>query len=475
LAKEPKKNVSRRNFVKYAAGGAVAVVAAAAVGYYALQPTPSPPTPTTTAATTTAVVPTTTAPPPPPKKTHLDFVIWSWGVELVKDNVNNFQKQNPNTDITVTDISDAVYHDGVSARLIGNVPTDIFYNSDDWYREWAEAGWTVPAEDYMPVRNYESDIAPYGMQGVTHKGKMMGLPYYGDHMNFQYNELMLQEAGIDEPPKTWEELRDQALKIKQKGIVEYPIIYTLGGWWTIECTYALLYSHKDGAFFDKDFEPVMDQPGSAAEQVLVRINEEMNKYKITTKASLESSEADTNKAMMAKHHAFCINVKYNQAEINSATSPLHPHAKQALNPGRGGANGSMGWVRHYAVSKMMADRGKDAIDATWKLMEYFGGKTDGTYIVCKRLAVEKGVGFVYNSLYDDPDVRAAWGVWGDLDIMRKQAEQVRGKDGLTPYWGKFDPIFRKELTAAMLGQKPAHDALVTAAKEWRNLKAQYGG
>ncbi len=41
-----------------------------------------------------------------------------------------------------------------------------------------------------------------------------------------YNKDMLAKAGIAAPPKTWDELTEQAKIIKEKGIVEYPIVWS---------------------------------------------------------------------------------------------------------------------------------------------------------------------------------------------------------------------------------------------------------
>ena len=62
-----------------------------------------------------------------------------------------------------------------------------------------------------------------------YNGKLYGLPYYVGHMAFLYNEEHLEKAGIGAPPKTWDEVVQQSLQIKSKGIQEYPYLQFLKG------------------------------------------------------------------------------------------------------------------------------------------------------------------------------------------------------------------------------------------------------
>ena len=48
------------------------------------------------------------------------------------------------------------------------------------------------------------------------------MPWILDTKYLFYNNEMLEKAGIAAPPKTWDELVEQAKIIKDKGIVEHP-------------------------------------------------------------------------------------------------------------------------------------------------------------------------------------------------------------------------------------------------------------
>ena len=86
----------------------------------------------------------------------------------------------------------------------------------------AEAQWLASIDDVPDLMKYNAEAASYCTQSMTYKGKQYGLSYYGDHMSFVCNTDIMQRAGIDKPPATWDEVVQASLKIKQAGIVEYP-------------------------------------------------------------------------------------------------------------------------------------------------------------------------------------------------------------------------------------------------------------
>ncbi len=136
--------------------------------------------------------------------------------------------------------------------------------------------------------------------------------------------------------------------------------------------------------------------------------------------------------MQAGQAAFTIFPQYNMAEVNKPGSgPYAGQFKIALMPGK--SHSTVGYVRFYAMSPAVVEKGQAYIDAACKFLDYFGGKTDGQYIVVKRWAVENGLGFAQLPLYQDPDVIAAFSKWGDVPTIEQQAK-------LAPSERRFDNL-----------------------------------
>jgi multiple sugar transport system substrate-binding protein len=402
----------------------------------------------------------------------LNFVVWSYSIETIQDNIQKFQQKNPGVTVKLSDFSWNDYHDTMATRFTGNTPTEVAYSSDHWLREWVAAGWLVPFDQYFPeALQYVNDFAPYSKEGMTVDGKLYGLPYYSDLVIFMYNAAALQKAGITNPPQDLNELKDQALKLKAAKIADFPVNIPLkkDDPWTTEIVYSMVYG-AGGHMFDDKNNPVFNQPNSEAAQVLQWLHDAVNTWKIMDPAALEVSEPDVVKTMGEGQHLYTILAKYNLAELNGGKHSQAGNFKMALMPGKG--HSTVGFVRFYAMTRDAVKGGPAVIDAAKKFLAYFGGKTDGQFIVVKRWALEKGLGFAQLPLYDDPEVSAAINKWGDVKLERQQAQLAHVKEGLTPWWGQWDIYGRLQIHDAVLGTITPQQALDNMAKKWNELKTQ---
>jgi len=73
----------------------------------------------------------------------------------------------------------------------------------------------TPLDEFQardPIEDF-GDLAPGLVQGMTVDGKLIGIPVRHATGGLFYNEALLEEAGISAPPKTLEELVEQAKKL----------------------------------------------------------------------------------------------------------------------------------------------------------------------------------------------------------------------------------------------------------------------
>src|SRR6266508_2389659 len=163
----------------------------------------------------------------------LDFVVWSYSIETIQDNIKRFEKANPAIQIKLADHSWFDYHDIMATKFTsGNAP-DVAYSSDHWLREWVAAGWLEPIDERCPqLAQYKGEWAPYAAEGMTLDDKLYGVPYYADLVIFIYNDQMVKQAGFSGPPQTLAELQQPAVAMKQKGsahsTVGFVRFYSLG-------------------------------------------------------------------------------------------------------------------------------------------------------------------------------------------------------------------------------------------------------
>jgi multiple sugar transport system substrate-binding protein len=375
------------------------------------------------------------APPPAEEEVagpaSLDFVVWSYGIETIQDNIANFQAANPECEINLQDYSWLDYHDTMVGRFAAGDPPPLLYGSDHWLQEWGSAGWLGSiSENFPEVLEYDDELAPYALQGMTYEGDVYGLSYYADTIDFVYNEEHLKEAGFDAPPETWQDVWDMSVALKEQGITEYPLIlaFSQEEGASIEAMISMIYGRHEGsgALFDENNQPTFNQEGSAAYEAIEWLREAYE-AELFDPASLTTAELDQVASMQAGAHTFTILPQYNMAALNLPESG------------------------DYAGSFMIGLMPGDS-HASW--------------------AVENGLGFAQLPLFEDPEVQEAFGQWGDVDVIYAQAELARAKEGLTPWFGTWDVFTRAEIHKAILGQQSTMDTLNNMADYWNELASQ---
>jgi multiple sugar transport system substrate-binding protein len=403
------------------------------------------------------------------KPVRLDFIIWSYSVETILDNIQKFQNAyNDTVEVKLTDIPWGQYHETMVARFTAKTPTDVLYNGGDWLPEFAKAGWVVPLEDYFPqVLKYKNDIVGYALSDVTYNGKLYGLPYYSDITTFQYNAKILKDVGVSGPPETWEQLTEQLTLLKEKGYdppmaLEFSVAMPT----TFDNFTAMAFG-RGGDWFDKNGDPLFNDPNGPIGKQLQWLADAYKKGLI----ALLPHETEVVKQLNTGKTVYTVLWNYNMAELNNAaTSPLAGQFKIALMPGA--THETQGMAKMYSLTKMAADRGPEVREACWKFIEYFAGQHEGQYKVAKRWAVEKGLGFGIVPLYNDPDVQKAFSAFIDPAMLKEQAVKARARRH--PIWeGIWGEFARMQIVSAVTGEISVEEAIKSMVNKAKDLKAQY--
>ncbi len=467
-----KGRITRRGFIK----AALASVPAASAMALLQACTPSAPTavpPTKPPAAAPTAVPAA-APTAAPAAVNLDFVVWTYAIDMIQDNINKFQAINPGVTVKLTDYNWGQYHDTLVTNFAaGSSAPDVLYGSDHWLQEWASAGWLVPLKQLFPGDQVDAlckDMFPYTIAGMTYKGEVYGIPYFADPIAFAYNTRIAKEAGIQDDPQTWEDVLDDARIIKQKGLANYPIIF---GWsqqepFSIEVVTAMLMSRGD-EFFDDNLEPTFLKPNSTLEQHIKWVKTALDEG-LMDPDSLTYDGVAAGQGIMAGTSVYGMNRASGLAQWQDPKQSKEAGSfKMIENPGP--TRQTLGFVRFYAASKKLADRDQAAWDAAWKFIQYFGGPgPKGDWPVVKRWALEHGLGFGPIPLYQDADIRAAFGKWTDVTLLEKIAKNARARK-LSPYYASWDMFTRAELQRAYLGQVSVEAAIKNIGDNWLQLKA----
>lgn len=400
----------------------------------------------------------------------VNFHTWSAAVDTVKSHLTGFDAKT-GIKVNYSNSPWAQYRDTMVTKFVGKAPLDVMWVSDSWLPEWADAGWLAPVNGYPELMKYNADADDFCTQSMQYKGRQYGLTYYSDYMAFFYDAEKLKKAGINEPPRTWDELVQQSLKIKQAGISEYPMMLSMAREsWLIEFMTALVYSHG-GRFADDNGVPLMSDPKRGAQQALQWVVDAVNKHKIISPACVETGELNGLKSFSSGNHAFAMLGRYRVRTLNDPTqSAIAGNVKQALMPaGPGGSNATVGWMRFYGMSVQAAADKARAANAV-KLIEWFGGKADGKYQFQKMMFTDIGSGFGVKELFKDPEIKASYAKYSDLAMFEKQQRLARKKDVVSRWFGEWDEVNGSAWQSAIIGKSTVAQALSKSATAWNDMR-----
>ena len=405
----------------------------------------------------------------------VNFMAWSAAVDLVKSHIAEFEKAT-GINVNYANAPWAQYRESLITKFTGGAPLDTMWVSDAWLPEWADAGWIKPIDGFDSLMKYNDETEQFCIDSMTYKGHQYGLTYYTDFMAFLYDDAALTKAGISAPPQTWDEVTEQCLKIKQAGISEYPLMLALAKEsWMIEFMAAMVYSNG-GSFTDGEGNALMHHKDDGAVKALQWIVDAVHKHKIVSPGCVETGELTGLKALASGNHAFALLPKYRMRMLNDPKqSQIAGRCKQILMPKGSGPKGShatVGWMRfHGMTSYARAD--KQRAENAARLIEWFGGKADGEYKFQKILFTDIGAGFGVKPLFKDPEVRATYSSYTDINVIEEQQGLARKKDVVTPWFGEWMETNGAAWQKAILQQSSVEDALKASAEKWDELKKEY--
>lgn len=179
-----------------------------------------------------------------PVKSELPVVLklGGWGASpaeqrLLQQVLDQFEATHPGIHVKFEVIADQ-YMDVIKTRLIGDAAPDVFY------LEAFEAPFLLnknvlePLDRYITPEFDLADFAPNLLNLFRYQDHLYGLPKDYSTLALFYNQQAFSTAGINQPPRTWEELlaisqqltvdRNQDGKIDQYGLGILPELARLG-------------------------------------------------------------------------------------------------------------------------------------------------------------------------------------------------------------------------------------------------------
>jgi multiple sugar transport system substrate-binding protein len=158
------------------------------------------------------------------------------------------------------------YFDKLRTQLqAGSGGIDVIGGDVIWPAQLAANGWIVDLTDKFPESEQKKFLeAP--IQSVTYEGKVYGVPWYTDAGMLYYRADLLEAAGYSEPPKTWDELKEMADKVKKDAGLKYGFVFQGDAYEGGVCNgLEYIWTHGGNAVDPNDPNKVLiDSPEAAA-------------------------------------------------------------------------------------------------------------------------------------------------------------------------------------------------------------------
>ena len=269
----------------------------------------------------------------------------AYSEQNVRDMTADFMKANPDIKVNLEFVPYEGLRDKTLLSQGAGGGYDVVLFDVIWPAEYATNNVLIDVSDRISA-DMKSGIMPGAWTTVDYNGKAYGMPWILDTKYLFYNMEMLEKAGIAAPPRTWDDLIEQAKIIKDKGIVEFPIVWSWAQAEAVICDYTMLLASYGGNFLTDDGKPAFQSGGGVeALKYMVKSVDEG----VTNPNSKEYLEEDVRRVFSSGQAAFALNWTY---MYNLANDPKESKiaGKVGVVPGPGVAgkleasavNGSMG-------------------------------------------------------------------------------------------------------------------------------------
>ncbi|WP_129309489.1 extracellular solute-binding protein [Streptomyces sp. L2] len=152
--------------------------------------------------------------------------------------VEQFEAANKNIKVKYVDVPfDQAQNKFDTAAGSSGAP-DVLRSEVGWTPAFAKKGYFLPLDGTEALAD-QAKFEPNLIKQAQYEGKTYGVPLVTDTLALVYNKALFKKAGITTPPKTWDELKSDAAKVKAKTGAD-------GYWGSTQAYYAQSFLYGEG-------------------------------------------------------------------------------------------------------------------------------------------------------------------------------------------------------------------------------------
>lgn len=260
-------------------------------------------------------------------------VLWTDTNGIRRKLIQQFEQE---TGIHVHEIGvsyNQVYDKVMTAAQSGSSNVDVVEMDTIWAGQYYKGNVAFDLTQVVPD-DVKSQFTKSSLSSVTYEGHLMAIPWFSSTKHFYWNTELLKEAGISDPPKTWDEFYQDSLTIQRK--LGHKGIYASGWSWkqaeSLTCDYAGFVGAFGGTFFSNGKPEFSKDRNLQALKYMVKLM----KSGTVDPASLQWDENEVANAFAAGKIAMMSNWDGITAELNDPSqSKVVGKLQVGLLPGEG--------------------------------------------------------------------------------------------------------------------------------------------
>ena len=392
--------------------------------------------------------------PEPTEPVEVTFASWVGNDPTMKQMAADFHKEHPMITIKFQNVPAEQMSQKLSVQVSTNSAPDVAYVNASDTSDFASRDALVNLDDYIGRSDVvkADDYVDAFKTFVTYNDSMWGLPLDGESTGLFYRTDLFKQAGIDSPPKTWDEFEADAAALTkpdedqygyevfapEAAYYWYPWLYQAGG-------DLLTADGKDIAF-------TSDEAKKAADFYV-------NLAKYSPPDYLNSNSYDGRTAFAEGQVGMYMAGAWLAGTLHSEFPDIDGKWDSAPLP-----SGDAGCKTTIAGDAIVMFADTDHADAAWKWIEYLSEPDNLALWTYKS---ENGTLLPpLTSLLDSPDLTKEKPVLGGFaDLMKCGVASTVAN----PKFPRIETVLNDELGKAMYGDQSAEQALENAASEGEDI------
>ncbi len=383
----------------------------------------------------------------------------SGGLQTLIDRFNEEHKGEIKVTWRTSPAASDEYFEQIKTQLqSGQATVDVIGGDVIWPAQLASQGFVLDLTDRftaeMKKRHLEGPL-----QATEYDGKTYAVPWFTDAGMFYYRKDLLEKSSFSEPPKTWDEMKEMAERVRSDSGVRYGYVFQgardEGG-----VVDALEHVWNAGGDVLDGNRVVIDSP-EASEGLEIRRS--MISDGVAPEASGEYTTQESQSIFTNGDAVFMRNWPFVYGLLASPeTSKVRPEQVDLANipvsdPGQASFSGLGGW--NFLVNAASEDK----LEEIWIFIEFMSSPESQ-----KTLALQSTRLPTLKALYEDQEVLEKVPV---AALGKESLENTRPRP-VSPYYSDMSLAMAEQFNAALKGSVPVGRALSQLQGELQDIVDQ---